>query len=401
MVSRTAFQTDLKIKKKKMDLRTFSCRGCGLRNMNPHIYSLLSSLTYLDLGDNQFKYLDSYEFRDLHKLVDLRIDGNHFPVILEKTFCSQGRLQSLTLARNGLAKVTTHAFDNLTSLVELDLGYNKLDKLEPTTFVPLADSLRIVKISGNNIDIGEFKYVLQVITKIKELSLADLEIMTQDLPIGLLAHLASLRFLNMSGNQLVHFPVQLLSPTTKLIELDLSRNKFHGLDERLVARMESLQEVHLEDNPWACDLCHITPMMSRVNDSSWIKRAICALPYNLKGRRLDSLTMGMLGWCGSGLGYKEEGFAGLALTHNTQLGLIAAGAAVALLVITMAAVVAGLLYNRHHAAYYYTNEEKRNNATSSPAEKEKIINGGPPEKKVSIATIDEITKDPELQVLAS
>ncbi|KAK9510283.1 hypothetical protein O3M35_005101 [Rhynocoris fuscipes] len=369
--------------------------------MNPHIYSLLSSLTHLDLGDNQFKYLDSYEFRDLRKLQVLRIDGNHFPVILEQTFCSQTRLQYLKLARNRIAKVTTHAFDNLTSLVELDLSYNKLDKLEATTFIPLAEKLRVLSISGNNIDIEEFKYVLQVITRIKRLSLADLEITTQDLPVGLFSHLDSLRFLNMSGNQLIHFPVHLLSPTSKLMELDISRNKFHGLDERLVARLESLHDVHLQENPWACDLCHITPMMSRVNDSTWIKRAVCSLPYNLKGRRLDSLTMNMLGWCGSGLGYKEEGFAGLALTHKTQLGLIAAGAAVALLVITMAAVVAGLLYNRHHAAYYYTNEEKRNTTAATASEKEKIINGGPPEKKVSIATIDEITKDPELQVLAS
>uniref|UniRef100_A0A0A9XBH8 Uncharacterized protein n=1 Tax=Lygus hesperus TaxID=30085 RepID=A0A0A9XBH8_LYGHE len=197
----------------------------------------------------------------------------------------------------------------------------------------------------------------------------------------------------MSGNEMAHLPVQFLSPVSKLTEIDISRNKFQGLDERLVVRLEKVK-VHLDDNPWACDLCHITPMLSRVNESTWVKDAVCSLPQNLKGRRFEGLTVSALGWCGTGLGYREEeGFAGLALTHNAQLGIIAAGAAVALLVITMAAVVAGLLYNRHHAAFYYTNEEKR------LAEREKMYSE--PEKKVSIATIDEITKDPELQVLAS
>lgn len=374
------------------DLRTFSCRGCALRKMNPHIYSLLSSLTHLDIGENEFKYLDANEFRDLKKLQVLQMDGNHFPVILEKTFSSQGKLRVLNLARNRIAKVTTHAFDNLSSLVELDLSYNKLDKLEPTTMIPFAETLRMITISGNNIDITDFKYVLQVITKLKELSIAELGYTTQDIPIGLLSQLESLRYMNMSGNELVHLPVQFLTPVSKLAEVDISRNKFHGLDERLVVRLEKVK-VKLDDNPWACDLCHITPMLSRVNESTWVKDAVCWLPNNLKGQRFETLTVAALGWCGTGLGYREEGFAGLALTHNAQLGIIAAGAAVALLVITMAAVVAGLLYNRHHAAFYYTNEEKR------LAEREKMCSE--PEKKVSIATIDEITKDPELQVLAS
>ncbi|XP_024085670.1 carboxypeptidase N subunit 2-like isoform X2 [Cimex lectularius] len=374
------------------DLVVLHCRGCALRTINPQIYSILSSLEDLDIGDNEFKYLDPYIFRDLKKLRTLLMDGNHFPVVLEPTFASQGKLETLNLARNRIAKVTTHAFDNLTSLRELDLSYNKLDKLEPTTFVPLADNLVKIAVSGNNIDISEFKYVLQVIRHVQDLYIADLGFTIHDLPLGLFAPLEELKFVNMSGNELTHLPVHLFSPVSNLISLDISRNKFHGLDERLIVKLESVV-VYLDENPWACDLCHITAMLSRINESQWIKKAVCSLPYNLKGRTLDSLTMNSLSWCGSGLGYRDEGFAGLALTHNTQLGLIAAGAAVALLVITMAAVVTGLLYNRHHAAFYYTNEEKRK------AEQQKIY--AEPEKKVSIATIDEITKDPELQVLAS
>lgn len=74
----------------------------------------------------------------------------------------QGRLQYLNLGRSHIAKVTNHAFDNLTSLLELDLSYNKLDRLEPITFQPLGPNLRSLHVSGNNIRIEEFTYVLQV-----------------------------------------------------------------------------------------------------------------------------------------------------------------------------------------------------------------------------------------------
>ncbi|GLH12157.1 Toll-like receptor 6 [Gryllus bimaculatus] len=50
------------------ELRVFRCRGCGLSNINTLIYRLLPDLTLLDLGDNEFKYLSSDEFRDLRKL---------------------------------------------------------------------------------------------------------------------------------------------------------------------------------------------------------------------------------------------------------------------------------------------------------------------------------------------
>ncbi|KAL1124115.1 hypothetical protein AAG570_001885 [Ranatra chinensis] len=369
--------------------------------MNPHIYSLMSGLTHLDLGDNEFKYLGTDWFTDLKRLQVLEIDGNHFPVVLEGTFGTQYKLQELVLSRNRLAKVTTHAFTNLSSLVDLDLSYNKLIKLETQTLAPMTESLRSLKVSGNNLDVAELTFVLQSVTKLRELAIADMSIASEDLPIGMLVYQENLRLLNLSGNEFTHFPVQVLSPVPKLSVLDLSRNKFQGLDERLVARLESVGTVRLERNPWSCDLCHITPLLSRVNRSASFKKAVCSVPAAVKGRTLESLNMASLSWCGSGVGYRDESFAGLPLTHNTQLGLIAAGAAVALLVVTAAAIVAGLLYNKHHAAYYYTHEEKRGPEHNAILQKNGVLPNETVIKKVSIATIDEITKDPDLQVLAN
>lgn len=382
------------------ELRVFACRGCLLKNINTHIYSLLSSLTHLDLGDNDFKYIASDEFRDLRRLQVLRLDGNHLPVVLERTFSWTPRLQVLSLARNRLAKVTTAAFLNLTTLTELDLSYNKLDRAETLTFQPLAESLRILFIGGNNIPITELKYVLQVVVKLKELSLADLGL--TDIPLGLFVHLEHLRFLNFSGNNMMHFPSQVLAPVPKLNELDLSRNNFYGLDDRLLTRLESVAMVHLHGNPWSCDHCHINWMLNRLDTMKYLRKVVCAYPYSVQGMTLMSLDRESLEWCSAGPAYRDESVIGLSLTHTTKLGFIAAGAAVILLIISTAVIVLTVFYSRHHAAYYYTHEEKRGPEHDSIFENHgAVIEDGLKPKKVSIATIDEITKDPDLQILAN
>ncbi|GLH12158.1 Protein slit [Gryllus bimaculatus] len=340
---------------------------------------------------------------------ELRLDGNQLPVVLERTFGGQSELQRLTLARNRLAKVTTSAFANLTTLRDLDLGYNKLDRLETATFIPLAESLRRLDLSGNAISLAEVKYVLQVVLKLKDLSLSDMQL--TDLPLGLFVYHEHLRFLNLSGNHFTHFPSQLLSPVPKLQELDLSRNRFRGLDERLLYRFESIRALHLHSNPWACDLCHIIPILNRIN-----KTAV---------NMFKTLQRSSLGWCsssGSGFGYVEGGGAAGVTTgflgDDSRLGLIAAGAAVLLLLVTGAALLAGVAYSRHHAAHYYTREEQRAPEQEAIFENPAAIlseNGDikykivpmdvskppPKKKKMSVSTIDGITKDPELHTLTN
>lgn len=409
----------------------FRCRGCGLSNINTLIYRLLPGLLYLDLGDNEFKYVTSDEFRDLKNLQVLMLDGNQLPVVLERTFGNNGAsggqidLQTLSLARNRLAKVTATAFANLTTLQELDLSYNKLDRLETATFIPLAESLRQLKLSGNSVPLSEVKYILQVIQKLRDLSLADMGL--TELPLGLFVYHEHLRFLNLSGNNFVHFPVQILSPIPKLHEIDLSRNRFRGLDERLILRLEAVKTVHLQENPWICDLCHMRYMLNHMNRSTVgaaFRQLTCVSPYELQGQSIGSLSRSSLLWCTSsegGIGYMESG-GGIVSTNflaeHSRFGLLAAGAAVLLLLLTGAALLAGIAYSRHHAAHYYTREEQRGPEHEAIFENPAAILGengdikykivplditktSSKKKKVSISTIDSITKDPELHSLTN
>lgn len=407
------------------ELRALKCRNCALRSINPQIYHLLPYLSLLDLGDNEFKYITPDEFHDLKKLKHLWIDGNQLPVILEHTFAYQHELEYLSIARNRLAKVTTAAFTNLTTLKSLDISYNKLYRLDTETFHPISESLHHLNLSGNNLAIGELKYVLQVVTKVQELGLADMNL--SDLPLGLLVYQENLLKLNLSHNHFVHFPIQVLSPTPKLSEIDLSSNRFRGLDEKVIMRLETIPIVYLHNNSWTCDLCHIKGMVSWHHQmpSTLLKHLHCIAPANLKGRSIASIKHEELDWCTARYGYNnndsEDGITGMShnfLSEDGRLGLIAAGATTMLLVITGVVLTIAMCYSKRQAANYYTNEEKRGPENEKIFENPTAILGENGEisfkfpldisqtkslhhKKVSISTIDEMKKDPQQIIITS
>lgn len=410
-------------------LRTFKCRSCHLSNINTFIYRLLADLVYLDLGDNEFNHISADEFHSLRKLQILKLDGNQLPVILDRTFGNAGTgsdkynqgqtdLQVINLGRNRLAKVTVLAFANLTTLRDLDLSYNKFDKLETATFQPLSESLRTLNLSGNSVPMSELKHIIQMVPKLRHLSLADMGL--DDLPLGLFTYHEHLKFLNLSGNYFSRLSPQMLTPISRLHSLDLSRNRFRGLDEKIITRLEKIPSLRLKGNPWACDACHIPPLLSRAGKLSALRDLTCKSPYALAGRTVASIDRSELERCsggGSRAGGDENtsavGIPKSLLPSEAQLGLMAGVGAVVLFVVSGIAVGTCIIYSRHHANHYYTREERRNQEAEAIFENPTAVtdeNGTykipidapkTKKKKVSIATIDEITKDPELHVLTN
>lgn len=104
-----------------------------------------------------------------------------------------------------------------------------------------------------------------------------------DLPEGLLPD--RLRHLNVSGNNLS----TLTSLPHQLVELDISRNKFRGLDQRVILRLERVKQLHVDHNPWSCDACHVGALLQRANASAAFHNLVCASPNVLANRTLSSL----------------------------------------------------------------------------------------------------------------
>lgn len=325
-------------------LRIFKCRRCLLRRVNTQIYHLVPHLEELDLGLNLFKYLTSDEFISLKKLKTLKLDGNQLSVIVDNMFGKNRQLRVLSLARNRLALLAPGALTNLTSLIHLDISYNKIDRFHLQTFAPVAESLKTINFSGNNLPLNEIAIVLQILLDIQGVGLANLSI--QEIPQNFFIYNEHLIALDVSGNKLTKFPYKLLANTKFLQRLDASHNKFQTLNERDLQRLEAIAEINLSKNPWHCDQCSAAPMflyMTTTVLNATIRHLKCHSPMRLRGTIFGDINFDNLDPCPT--------------THEAQMSVIAG--LMLLCVAILAAITGALCCSRRRAAHYYTNEEKR------------------------------------------
>ncbi|XP_050306928.1 insulin-like growth factor-binding protein complex acid labile subunit [Anthonomus grandis grandis] len=371
------------------ELRTLECRHCGLQRINTQIYHLLPYLTHLDLGYNTIQFLYYDEFQDLKRLHTLKLDGNQFPVILENTFVNQQQLKYLCLARNRIAKIPDTALKNLTNLLELDLSFNKLYKAESVAFSHVANSLQRLDLSGNNFKLNVVKEIVDELHKVWDLGVARLKI--AEVPVGLFPD--RIRRLNLSGNRLEEINPEIFPKQLEF--LDLSRNEIQGLNETTIAYLEGLKRVNLQENPWRCQLCHITDLFFRVNKSDLFKNATCALPRVLTGKKVANLILDEIPPCDydGDTNDKELSYRGLII------GLISI---VSLGVFSIIFVVFSCVQRHRRTAELSAKrtEAESNHVTvdqtTSLFNKEQIsfqFSLDLMERKLSVSTIDEIKKD--------
>ncbi|XP_017773954.1 PREDICTED: toll-like receptor 6 [Nicrophorus vespilloides] len=376
------------------DLRVLECRGCMLTVLNPLVHELLPHLTHLDIGENQVTWMDATSFRDLRKLKVLKLDSNQLSVIPTGVLSNHTDLKRLHLGRNSISNVEEGAFRNLVNVSELDLGYNKLERLEGDALRDTRKSLERLVLSGNKLRADDIKELLAEMSVLKDLQMAEMALGALD--EGVIPETVAV--LNLGGNQLPYLAAYVLPRDLK--DLDLSRNVFRGLQDDVVKKVENVR-CKLDNNPWSCDLCHITHMLASVNRSRDFYSVRCSLPYHHRNKILGTLDRDELSWCNA-QSYSSEG-ANLYLSRDDgRLGIIAAAASLLLLLLTALAVLAAVFYTRRHAARYYTHEERRLDEKEAIFENQSPLFGeelsfkfplDPIDRKISIATIDEIKKE--------
>lgn len=256
------------------ELKSLECRSCGLTEIDKQVYELLPHLSYLDLGDNLLVSISSEEFSPLINLRHLKLDGNRITAIKSSVFSNQQELKRLTLARNRITKISRNAFNNLHNLTELDLSHNKFENPENGLLEPVATTLEVLSLNGNHLNIHTLNTLLNHL-QIRELHLSECGLFE----IPFLPN--SVQVLNLGNNYLTAITTETLPEN--LVEIDITKNRFLGLDNDLLSKFDHLKSAKLEGNPWSCDLCHIVPLLERANRSSSIKNLQCHQPYSLKG----------------------------------------------------------------------------------------------------------------------
>jgi hypothetical protein len=90
------------------------------------VFNHLTNLLYLDLSENVISSLDERVFSKLRNLKHLDLSFNKLHILPDRLFSSQEHLQNLILDGNSLTAVSVKLLTPLTSIGQLDLGYNPL-----------------------------------------------------------------------------------------------------------------------------------------------------------------------------------------------------------------------------------------------------------------------------------
>lgn len=130
---------------------------------------LLTTLTVLDLRNNQIETIDTNAFQACSNLEELDLANNKLTLIEGNKFNQVTQLNILSLYGNQIKRIEAKAFETCSNLTELYLSNNKLTRIDENTFKQLT-KLTKLWLSNNKIETIGAK-AFENCTSLKELNL--------------------------------------------------------------------------------------------------------------------------------------------------------------------------------------------------------------------------------------
>ncbi|KAI8120976.1 Chaoptin [Lucilia cuprina] len=143
----------------------------NLKSLNNESFSNMRELSYINLGFNQLKSLPKGLFiPDIHShLVEIDLGYNSLERIAARTFYNLGDLQTLNLQSNKIKIIEKDAFYNLEFLRYIDLSFNKISNISHQAFTILPN-LASLDLMFNNLcsfSLKAFHFVSNTTTPLK------------------------------------------------------------------------------------------------------------------------------------------------------------------------------------------------------------------------------------------
>ncbi|XP_030466019.1 receptor-like protein EIX1 [Syzygium oleosum] len=236
-------------------LRHLDFSGTSFKGPIPStIFQNMTSLRHLDLSWSSFEGpIPITIFQNVTSLRHLDLSGNSFKGPIPSTiFQNMISLKHLDLSWNFFNSSVPRCFDNLRSLVDLDLTHNLLQSIEGGLFSLLRNQpfLRSLLLGHNELHEEIFSVEGNSSGRIGK-NLERLEIYNNFLGGALpnwLGHLKNLTVLDLSHNQLTGDIPEALGRLQVLLSLDLSNNLLNGTIPHSLGQLQDLHYLDLSAN---------------------------------------------------------------------------------------------------------------------------------------------------------
>ena len=268
--------------------------------INPLHAGLSSTLTSLNLANNLIQKIGPECIQGLDQLRNLQIVNNKLGSSgLQTNAFTGSNITTLGFSRNQLTVLANATFNNMSSLVDLSLHDNALDKVETGCFQGLS-SLSALYLSNNRVlgnHIDSLQIALSDVPKLCTLDLALCGI--HRLPVALLYKLTKLTTLVLTNNAIISWEPEFFLNQRSLTFLHLRRNKIVTINSTSVQNLPALREIYLDFNPFSCS-CNIREFRNWILSGRFYvdlnvydnKSYACALPPKVKGIPLLDVDLG-------------------------------------------------------------------------------------------------------------
>ncbi|KAM3962801.1 artichoke [Aphomia sociella] len=205
--------------KRALDVEILNISSNNLHEL-PVTLNILPKLKVLDASYNHIKHFDGNVINNIHTLMEVKMPYNKINELRTGSFKDLRNLDTIDLDGNQIEVVHPKAIENLPNLISLYLSRNHILDLPDNVFSNIP-KLRIIDLQGNR---------LQYISPRA----------FENIPL--------VQYLNISNNQLTNIDNSGLRLLTSLEVLDLSYNKLTKITRASFQYMEWLVELNMDNN---------------------------------------------------------------------------------------------------------------------------------------------------------
>ncbi|KAG7963693.1 hypothetical protein I3843_09G131200 [Carya illinoinensis] len=248
--------------------------GCNIKGNIFQDIGNFSSLTTLDLGNNELVGLIPTAWGKLGMLQGLYLNSNRLQGPIPSNLCHLKSLFELHLGGNELVGQIPECVNNLAALRKLYLGSNKLTSMIPLSLWSLIDVLE-VDLSSNSLN-GPLSLDLGNLKVLRQLDLSNNRL-SGDIPMTI-GSLKDLHSLSLAGNQLEGSIPKSFGDLVSLELLDVSGNNLFGEIPKSLEALIYLKYLNVSFNRLRGEIPTRGPFINFSAASFMSNDALCGAP---------------------------------------------------------------------------------------------------------------------------